>query len=451
VCNNCGSMGHIAGMCKEELHQLWESGAPEYEKVANQDFYLAEFAPDAGGAVKYTFEDRIMFHGETCLIYKHIHGRHPKVAVLIHDHQPVVAIDRELVWREDGQVVAIVYSYATTGETITVKTYFCSERITNKVAMDRLLQYMVRRDLCSRGTLLKMDIRGDGQSAGVEARRVLDPRQAAEGKRDQAGRCFIKLTLPLQSELHAFEHNVSTCFALPLSFMATPVGAMDQGAPAAADDVFGAARGMAVVLSAAATVHTVGCPILRRAMLETSGDVRTPPSTEPPSPAEATSQATSSTGDRRSEARELSDVRSKCRMDTQKLVDKTCNNCGTMGHIAKDCPSPAQCHCCGATVHEIAACPHREKTCENCGKGGHLKKKCRQDKENEPPRGKGSTKGKGKGLAKTCKNCGVQGHLLRDCHEPSQCHCCGSTVHAVAECPNREKSCELCGLGTQCR
>lgn len=25
------------------------------------------------------------------------------------------------------------------------------------------------------------------------------------------------------------------------------------------------------------------------------------------------------------------------------------NNCGTMGHIAKDCPSPAQCHCCGAT------------------------------------------------------------------------------------------------------
>ena len=102
---------------------LWSG---QYEKVANQDFYLAEFAPDAGGAVKYTFEDRIMFHGETCLIYKHIHGRHPKVAVLIHDHQPVVAIDRELVWREDGQVVAIVYSYATTGETITVKTYFCS-------------------------------------------------------------------------------------------------------------------------------------------------------------------------------------------------------------------------------------------------------------------------------------------------------------------------------------
>eukprot|EP00435_Cladocopium_sp_Y103_P019856 s1573_g4.t2 len=141
-------------------------------------------------------------------------------------------------------------------------------------------------------------------------------------------------------------------------------------------------------------------------------------------------------------------LRTKCRMETQKLVDKTCNNCGTMGHIAKDCPCPAECHCCGATVHEIATCPHREKTCENCGKVGHLKKKCRQDKENEPPlRGKGSTKGKGKGnsAGKMCKNCGVQGHLLRDCHEPSQCHCCGSTVHAVAECPNREKSCELCG------
>ena len=75
---------------------------------------------------------------------------------------------------QHGPLWLIVYTISSPTCVVT-----CQERITNKVAMDRLLQYMVRRDLCSRGTLLKMDIRGDGQSAGVEARRVLDPRQAA--------------------------------------------------------------------------------------------------------------------------------------------------------------------------------------------------------------------------------------------------------------------------------
>jgi len=57
--------------------------------------------------------------------------------------------------------------------------------------------------------------------------------------------------------------------------------------------------------------------------------------------------------------------------------------------------------------------------------------------------------------AKTCNNCGVFGHLAGACPEPSQCHACGSTAHAVAECPNRDKTCDNCGrvghLKIKCR
>ena len=57
---------------------------------------------------------------------------------------------------------------------------------------------------------------------------------------------------------------------------------------------------------------------------------------------------------------------------------KTCNNCGVVGHLAGQCPEPAQCHACGSTAHAVADCPHREKTCSICGKVGHLKAKCRK-------------------------------------------------------------------------
>ena len=56
---------------------------------------------------------------------------------------------------------------------------------------------------------------------------------------------------------------------------------------------------------------------------------------------------------------------------------KRCNNCGVVGHLAGQCPEPAQCHACGSTQHSVADCPHKEKTCDICGKVGHLKAKCR--------------------------------------------------------------------------
>ena len=52
---------------------------------------------------------------------------------------------------------------------------------------------------------------------------------------------------------------------------------------------------------------------------------------------------------------------------------KACNNCGVVGHLAGQCPEPAQCHACGSTAHAVADCPHKDKTCSICGKVGHLK------------------------------------------------------------------------------
>ena len=52
---------------------------------------------------------------------------------------------------------------------------------------------------------------------------------------------------------------------------------------------------------------------------------------------------------------------------------KACNNCGVVGHLAGQCPEPAQCHACGSTAHAVAECPHKSKTCSICGKVGHLK------------------------------------------------------------------------------
>merc|ERR1719478_2098197 len=55
---------------------------------------------------------------------------------------------------------------------------------------------------------------------------------------------------------------------------------------------------------------------------------------------------------------------------------KGCNNCGGMGHVAKECPSVKLCDKCGSPDHIQKDCPNRDKRCDNCGRIGHLKAKC---------------------------------------------------------------------------
>merc|ERR1719487_2247606 len=47
------------------------------------------------------------------------------------------------------------------------------------------------------------------------------------------------------------------------------------------------------------------------------------------------------------------------------------------------------------------------------------------------------------------------GHIAGQCDQPPQCHCCGSTSHVIGDCPNRDKTCSICGkvghLKVKCR
>jgi len=135
---------------------------------------------------------------------------------------------------------------------------------------------------------------------------------------------------------------------------------------------------------------------------------------------------------------------------------KACNNCGVVGHLAGQCTEPAQCHACGSTAHAVAECPNKDKMCDICGKVGHLKVKCRMEiRKSLKAEPAADARVPRDASAKRCNNCGVVGHLAGQCSEPAQCHACGSTAHAVAECPHREKTCGTCGkvghLKVKCR
>lgn len=147
------------------------------------------------------------------------------------------------------------------------------------------------------------------------------------------------------------------------------------------------------------------------------------------------------------------------------VARKICDNCGGRGHIAKYCPSPQTCNCCGSTEHKKADCPNTAKACDVCGKIGHLRVKCQA-----------LSKGKGKGYSswgyestnqyaggKGVANAGGgyeagAGYQGGASYAPaggskrvpvpascSRCFCCGSSTHEKRDCPAKLKACDVCG------
>lgn len=109
--------------------------------------------------------------------------------------------------------------------------------------------------------------------------------------------------------------------------------------------------------------------------------------------------------------------------------------------MGKDCPSAKQCSCCGSSDHLKVDCPHKDKRCDICGKTGHLKSKC-----NALGGGKGfGGKGVFGGLddvPRTPRNGGLTGGLASG---GVGCFGCGSLSHRKAECPAANKKCDICG------
>ncbi|CAK7275447.1 hypothetical protein SEPCBS57363_006685 [Sporothrix epigloea] len=106
--------------------------------------------------------------------------------------------------------------------------------------------------------------------------------------------------------------------------------------------------------------------------------------------------------------------------------DRSCYNCGEMGHNKIDCPMPRRfsgvCNSCGTEGHMAKNCPQAgPQVCRRCKKTGHQERDC--------------------SLPITCPRCG-EGHYVAECSMPMICRVCNEEGHLAKECPTAPP--ELC-------
>ncbi|OQE96734.1 hypothetical protein PENNAL_c0001G00878 [Penicillium nalgiovense] len=122
----------------------------------------------------------------------------------------------------------------------------------------------------------------------------------------------------------------------------------------------------------------------------------------------------------------------------QRKNKHSCRNCGSMEHIASECPEPrsaadVECRKCNEAGHFAKDCPNvadrGPRTCRNCGCEDHIARDCDQPRDISTV---------------TCRNCEKTGHYSRDCDQPKdwskvQCKNCGEMGHTVVRCRQTPK------------
>ncbi|KAK7181841.1 hypothetical protein DPSP01_002429 [Paraphaeosphaeria sporulosa] len=114
---------------------------------------------------------------------------------------------------------------------------------------------------------------------------------------------------------------------------------------------------------------------------------------------------------------------------------RTCNGCGEVGHIKRNCPNPpaggssgGACYSCGQEGHQKRDCPNGGgDACFNCGMTGHRKVDC-----TAPPQAR-----QGGGAGQQCFNCHKYGHRKTECpnERVMKCRNCDEIGHMSKECP----------------
>ena len=92
--------------------------------MTEDKIFIACFACGGGGAVKYTFEERESWNGKPFFVYKHCRDLFPKMGIVVYERRPMVAVRQEVVTRDDGEVHAIVWTFAATGNFIHASFFY---------------------------------------------------------------------------------------------------------------------------------------------------------------------------------------------------------------------------------------------------------------------------------------------------------------------------------------